>query len=64
MLLASGVFIVDKDDPPSDILRKLLLDNQIDLTVAEGLRLITAFEKISDPSDRRVLIALAERLGR
>ena len=54
----------DDSDPPGDTLRKLLLDNQIDLAVAEGLRLVIAFGKIKDPSDRRVLIELAERLGK
>ena len=54
----------DDSDPPGDVLQKLLLDNQIDLTVAEGLRLVIAFGKIKDPSDRRVLIELAERLGK
>ena len=54
----------DDSDLPGDVLRKLLLDNQIDLTVAEGLRLVIAFGKIRDPADRRVLIELAERLGK
>ena len=54
------------DDPghPVDKLLQLLQDNQIDLAVVEGLRLILAFRKIKDPSDRRVLIELAERLAK
>jgi hypothetical protein len=57
---------VSTDDPghPVDKLLQLLQDNQIDLAVVEGLRLIIAFRKIKDPSDRRVLIELAERLAK
>jgi hypothetical protein len=40
-----------------------LQDNQIDLSVIEGLRLVVAFSKIKNPSDRQLLIKLAERLG-
>jgi hypothetical protein len=56
--------VTTDDSDPGDKLRKMLLDNQIDLTVVEGLRLVIAFEKIKDPADRRVLIELAERLAK
>jgi hypothetical protein len=52
------------DSDPGDKLLRLLQDNQIDLSVAEGLRLVVAFQKIKDPSDRRVLIELAERFAK
>ena len=51
-------------DPPGDKLLQLLRDNQIDLNVVEGLRLVVAFRKIKDPCDRRLLIELAERLAK
>ena len=51
-------------DPPDEKLLRLLRDNQIDLSVAEGLRLVIAFNKIRDASDRRVLMELAERLAK
>jgi hypothetical protein len=54
----------DDSDHSGDKLLQLLRDNQIDLTVAEGLRLVIAFNKIKNPSDRRVLIELAERFAR
>ncbi|HTO65808.1 MAG TPA: hypothetical protein VMM15_31665 [Bradyrhizobium sp.] len=54
----------DDCDPPGAKLLQLLSENQINLNVAEGLRLIIAFNKIRDSSDRRVLIELAERLAR
>jgi hypothetical protein len=54
----------DDSDHPGNKLRQLLRDNEIDLSVAEGLRLIVAFKKIDDASDRRVLIELAERLAK
>ena len=55
----------DHSDHPGDkLLARLLQDNQIDLNVAEGLRLVIAFGKIKDPSDRRILIELAERLAK
>ncbi len=54
----------EDSDHHGDKLRKLLEDNQIDLNVVEGLRLVIAFEKLTDPSDRHVLIELAERLGK
>ena len=54
----------DDPDHPGDKLQQLLQDNQIDLAVVEGLRLVIAFKKIEDPSDRRVLIELAERLAK
>jgi hypothetical protein len=56
--------VTTEDSDPGDKLRKLLLNNHIDLTVVEGLRLVVAFEKIKDPADRRVLIELAERLAK
>ncbi len=54
----------DDSDHPGDKLLQLLQDNQIDLSVVEGLRLVIAFNKIKNPSDRRVLIELAERLAK
>ena len=54
----------DDCDPPGAELLQLLSENQINLIVAEGLRLIIAFNKIKDPIDRRILIELAERLAR
>jgi hypothetical protein len=60
----SGARTVNIDDPdqPADKLLQLLRDNEIDVNVFEGLRLVVAFRKITDPSDRRILIELAERL--
>jgi hypothetical protein len=55
---------IDDPDHPGDKLLQLLRDNHIDLNVVEGLRLVVAFRKIRDPSDRRVLIELAERLAK
>jgi hypothetical protein len=49
---------------PNDKLVQLLRDNQIDLNVVEGLRLVLAFRRINDPCDRRILIELAERLAK
>jgi hypothetical protein len=54
----------DDSDDPGDKLLRLLRDNHIDLSVVEGLRLVIAFRKIKDSSDRRVLIELAERLAK
>lgn len=54
----------DDSDHPGDKLLQLLQDNQIDLSVVEGLRLVIAFNKTKNPSDRRVLIKLAERLAK
>jgi hypothetical protein len=54
----------DGPDPPDENLLRLLRENQIDMGVVEGLRLIIAFNKITSPSDRRMLIELAERLGK
>jgi hypothetical protein len=54
----------DDSDDPGDKLLQLLRDNQIDLNVVEGLRLVIAFRKIKDSTDRRVLIELAERLAK
>jgi hypothetical protein len=63
---ASGVLVVDADDsgPPGDKLRKLLEENEIDLSVLEGLRLFIAFNKLKDFAGRRMLIELAERLAK
>jgi hypothetical protein len=55
---------IDDPDNPGDKLLQLLRDNEIDLNVVEGLRLVVAFRKIRDPSDRRILIELAERLAK
>jgi hypothetical protein len=54
----------DDSDHSCDKLLQLLQDNQIDLNVVEGLRLIIALRKIKAPSDRRLLIELAERLAK
>ena len=54
----------DHTDHPSDKLLRLVRDDQIDLSVVEGLRLVVAFRKIKDPSDRRILLELAERLAK
>jgi hypothetical protein len=54
----------DDSEPPTEKLLRLLGDNPFDLNVLEGLRLIVAFNKITDPSDRRIVIELAERLSR
>ena len=54
----------DDSDHSDDKLLRLLQDNQIDLTVVEGLRLVIAFKKIKDPSDRRTVIELAERFAK
>ena len=54
----------DDCDPPGSKLLQLLSENQINLNVAEGLRLIIAFNKIRDSGDRRILIELAERLAK
>jgi len=55
---------IDDPDHPADKLLQLLRDNEIDLNVVEGLRLVVAFRKIKDSADRRILIELAERLAR
>jgi hypothetical protein len=55
---------IHDSDHPGDKLRQLLGDNDIDLNIVEGLRLIIAFRKIGDASDRRILIELAERLAK
>lgn len=54
----------DDSDNPGDKLLQILRDNQIDLSVVKDLRLVIAFRKIKDSSDRRVLIELAERLAK
>ena len=54
----------DDSDHSGDKLLQLLQDNQIDLNVVEGLRLIIAPRKIKAPSDRRLFIELAERLAK
>lgn len=53
-----------ESDPVGEKLAQLLRDHQIDLAVVEGLRLVIAFKKIQDPSDRRLLMELAERLAK
>jgi hypothetical protein len=55
---------IDDPDHPGDKLLQLLRANEIDLNVVEGLRLVVAFRKIKEPSDRRILIELAERLAK
>ncbi|MGY3452984.1 hypothetical protein [Bradyrhizobium sp. SRS-191] len=56
---------MSKDDcePPEQKLLRLLSENPVDLHVVEALRLVVAFNKISNPSDRRMVIELAERLA-
>jgi hypothetical protein len=54
----------EHSDHPGDKLLRLVRDDQIDLSVVEGLRLVIAFRKIKDPSDRRILLELAERLAK
>ena len=54
----------DDCEPPADKLLRLISENQIDLHVLEGLRLIIAFNKIEDVADRRIIIELAERLSK
>lgn len=54
----------ESSDRAVDKLLQLLQDNQIDLSVVEGLRLVIAFKKIVDASDRRILIEIAERLAK
>jgi len=54
----------DESNQSGDRLLQLLLANQLDLNVVEGLRLIVAFRKIKASSDRRMLIELAERLAK
>ncbi len=51
-------------ETPAEKLLRLLGDNAVDLNVAEGLRLVIAFNKIREHSDRRILIELAERLAK
>jgi hypothetical protein len=55
---------IDDTGQPADKLLQLLRENEIGLNVVEGLRLVVAFRKISDPADRRILIELAERLAK
>jgi hypothetical protein len=66
LTLAFGAFAVSTfdSDPGGEKLLRLLRENQVDPAVAEGLRLVIAFNRIRDPSDRRVLIELAERFAR
>ncbi len=56
---------MSKDDcePPKQKLLRLLCDEPADRDVVEALRLVVAFNKIRDPSDRRMVIELAERLA-
>jgi hypothetical protein len=53
----------DDCETPGEKLLRLLSENHLDLNVVEGLRLVVAFNRIRDPSDRRLLIELAERLS-
>jgi hypothetical protein len=55
---------IDESDRTVDKSLQLLQENQIDPSVEEGLRLLTAFKKIMAPSDRRLLVELAERFAR
>ncbi|MGA9088715.1 MAG: hypothetical protein WB420_06395 [Bradyrhizobium sp.] len=55
---------IEDSDPPGEKLMQMLRENQIDLNVVEGLRLVVAFRKIKDPADRRILLELAERLAK
>ncbi|CCE06976.1 conserved hypothetical protein [Bradyrhizobium sp. STM 3843] len=54
----------DDCEQPREKLLRLLQENHADLNVVEGLRLIIAFNRIKEASDRRVLIELAERLSK
>jgi hypothetical protein len=54
----------DHTNHPGEKLLRLVRDDQVDLGVVEGLRLVVAFRKIKDPSDRRALLELAERLAK
>ena len=54
----------DDCEQPAERLLRLLGENPVDLDVIEGLRLITAFNRIRDSADRRLLIEMAERLSR
>lgn len=56
---------MSKDDcePPEQKLLRLLCENPVDTNVVEALRLVVAFNKIKDASDRRMVIDLAERLA-
>ena len=65
-MFVGGAFGVNTDDrhTPGEKLLRLIRENQIDLSVVEGLRLVIAFSKITDTTDRRVLMELAERLAK
>ncbi len=65
MLLAFEASTMSDDgaDHSSKKRLKLLAAGPIDLDVVEGLRLAIAFRKIRDPSKRRAVIELAERLA-
>jgi hypothetical protein len=63
-LRSSSRVSTDDSDHSGDEILRLIRENQIDLTVVEGLRLVMAFNKIKDPSDRRLLIELAERFSK
>jgi hypothetical protein len=53
----------DNCETPGEKLLRLLNESHIDLNVVEGLRLIIAFNRIKESSDRRLLMELAERLS-
>lgn len=53
----------DNCESPGEKLLRLLSENHIETNAVEGLRLITAFNRIKHASDRRLLIELAERLS-
>jgi hypothetical protein len=50
----------DRDDKS----QRVPQDNLINANAVEGLRLVVAFRKIRNRSDRRKVIELAERLGK
>jgi hypothetical protein len=54
----------DDCDHPDHELLPVLRDNQADPTVVDGLRFVNALDEIRDPSDRRILIGLAERFAK
>jgi hypothetical protein len=54
----------EESDPRGERLLRSPSETEIDLSVVEGLRLITAFSKIGDSADRRIIIELAERLAK
>ena len=54
---------IDDPDHPGDKLLQLLRDNEIDLNVVEGLRLVVAFRKIRDPVRRVTYLSELGRAG-